>query len=343
MQDATSSHGRVWQEILAPYKQPSTRRAITQLLNSFLPFLLVWYLMLKSLSISYALTLLLALPAAGLVIRLFIVQHDCGHGSFFRSRRANNAIGFMLGIITLTPYEYWRRTHSIHHATAGNLDRRGFGDVNVLTVKEYLSGSFWKRFGYRLYRNPLVLFGIGPAYQFIIKHRLPLDAPWKWKREWMSIVWTNLALLAVILTLGLTVGWGSFLAVQLPITLITCSVGIWLFYVQHQFEDTYWEDHDRWDFAAAALKGSSFYDLPAILHWFTGNIGYHHIHHLSSRIPNYNLRRCSKENPQLHQVTKLTLWQSFKCARLKLWDEASGKLVGFRDLRVLKRSAQGAG
>ncbi|MCK5375916.1 MAG: fatty acid desaturase [Acidobacteria bacterium] len=328
----TPPQRKSWTELLGPYAEPSRGRSIFQVLNSAVPFALLWFLMLVSLEFSYWIPLFLALPAAGFLVRLFIIQHDCGHGSFFRSRAANNTLGSVLGVLTLTPYAYWRRTHAIHHATSGNLDHRGFGDVTTLTVKGYLSLTRWKRVLYRIYRNPLILFGVGPVYEFILRQRFPFHLPWSWRREWASVLWTNLAILAVVATMWMTIGIQAFLAVQLPITLVAGTAGIWLFYVQHQFEDTYWERDDSWNFHAAGLEGSSYYDLPTILHWFTGNIGVHHIHHLSSRIPNYRLRKCFRENPELQQVTRLSLWGSLKCARLKLWDEERKKLVGFRHL-----------
>ncbi len=332
-----------WNKILAPYKKADTRSALTQLANTAIPFFLLWYLMLVSLEVSYALTLLLAVPAAGLFIRLFIIQHDCGHGSFFRSRRANNAVGFVLGIVTLFPYHYWRRTHAIHHATAGNLDRREFGDIETLTVKEYLARNRWQRLAYRLYRSPVVLLLIGPAYQFIFKHRLPLDAPRTWKKEWAGVMWTNLAIAAVVVALAWSIGLRAFLLIEGPIILPAGALGIWLFYVQHQFEDTYWERPPEWTLEMAGLTGSSFFDLPPVLRWFTGNIGYHHVHHLSSQIPNYRLRQCMEENPELHHVTRITLRQSLGCMRLKLWDEDQHKLVGFSHLRSIETGAQPQG
>jgi omega-6 fatty acid desaturase (delta-12 desaturase) len=245
-------------------------------------------------------------------------------------------LGFVLGVLTLTPYAYWRKTHAIHHATSGNLDHRGFGDVTTLTVKEYLALTRWRRLRYRLYRSPLVLFGLGPVYEFILRHRFPVPLSRSWRREWASVFWTNLAILAVVAMMWKTIGIQAFLAVQLPITLLAGSAGVWLFYIQHQFEDTYWEKDDAWDFHEAGLEGSSYYDLPGILHWFTGNIGVHHVHHLSSRIPNYRLRQCLRENPELQQVTRLTLWGSLKCARLKLWDEERRRLVDFRHLGSIR-------
>jgi len=293
--------------------------------------------MAYSLSWSYGLTLLLAVPTVGLLTRLFIFQHDCGHGSFFRSRRANNALGGVLGVLTLTPYRYWRRTHAIHHATSGDLDRRTFGDIKTLTVEEYRALTGFGRLKYRLYRHPLTLFVVGPIWQFFLKHRLPLDMPRSWKREWASVHWTNAGLL---LGAGLgcwIFGWKVFLLVQIPISLLSGVLGIWLFYVQHQFEDTYWRKNPDWSFERAGIEGSSYYELPRWLHWFTGNIGYHHVHHLASRIPNYHLPRCFRTVQELHGVTRLTLWSSLRCARLRLWDEASQRLISFGELRRLRR------
>ena len=330
---------RSWNEILGPYKVAHLGRSLFQLSSTALLFAGGWYLMLRSLEVGWWLTWLLALPVGGLVTRLFIIQHDCGHGSFFRSPKANNAVGFVLGVLTLTPYQYWRRTHAIHHATSGDLDRRELGDIDTLTVQEYLARGRWGRLGYRLYRSMLVLLVVGPLYQFVLKHRLPLDAPWSWKREWGSVAWTNAALAAVLLVAWRTIGLGTLLLVHGPVLVVTGALGVWLFYVQHQFEDTYWERHPEWDFHRAGIEGSSYLDLPAVLHWFTGNIGYHHVHHLSSRIPNYSLRRCLEENPELRHVTRLTMTGTLRCARLKLWDEERHELIGFRELRRRRRRA----
>ena len=330
---------RFLKNLVERYAGPNTAASVWQLINSLVPFIAGWCLMLYSLRWGYWTTLLLAIPTTGFLVRLFIIQHDCGHGSFFRSRRVADAIGFLIGVMTLTPYGYWRKTHAIHHATSGNLDQRDFGDIETLTVREYMSLSRWRRLLYRLYRNPVVLLGVGPVWQFFIKHRLPFDLPLSWKREWASVIWTNLALAAVVIGLGESVGYIAFLKIQLPISLLAGTLGVWLFYVQHQFEDTYWQADGAWSYDEAALEGSSYFDLPRWLHFFTGNIGLHHIHHLSSRIPNYRLLRCHRENPDLPGVTRLTVLQGIKCLGLKLWDEEQRKLVGFRQLRRIRRTA----
>jgi len=328
-----------WRQLLAPYKRSSTRAAVVQLLDTALPFALLWYLMAKSLEVSYALTLALAVPAGFLFIRLFILQHDCGHGSFFPSRTANNVAGSLLGVLTLFPYGYWRRTHAIHHATSGNLEQRELGDVRTYTVREYQAFAPVYRWLYGLYRHPLVLLGFGPAYQFILKHRFPFDLPWSWKREWASVLWTNAGIAVAFGTLSWWLGWRSVLLVHLPVVLVAGAVGVFLFYVQHNFEDTYWEHDKNWDFYSASVQGSSFLDLPRPLHWLTGNIGYHHIHHLASRIPNYRLAECFRQVRGLQQVTRLTLWQGLRSLRLKLWDEETRTLVGFDAVRNRETSA----
>jgi len=284
-------------------------------------------------------TLILALPNAGMIVRLFIIQHDCGHGSFFRSRRANDTLGFILGILTLYPFAYWKKTHAIHHASSGDLGRRTFGALRTLTVEEYLQRSRPKRMWYRLQRNPLVLFGIGPLYQFVLKNRLPLNMPPTWKREWRSVWQTNAAVLLMSILMWQTVGFERFLLVHIPLVWISSAIGVWLFYIQHQFEDTYWEKSENWDYYDAAFEGSSYYDLPPLLHWFTGNIGVHHLHHLSSKIPNYRLQNCYRTHPELQRVTRLTLWDSLKCVRLKLWDIRQRRLLAYSLLNAEVRQS----
>jgi acyl-lipid omega-6 desaturase (Delta-12 desaturase) len=322
-----------WRALLAPYKQAAWGPALIQLADTVLPFAALWGLMAWAATRgAWWAVLPLAVPASFFFIRLFIFQHDCGHGSFFPARRANNLLGGMLGVITLFPYGYWKKTHAVHHATSGNLDDREFGDIVTLTVAEYRALSPWGRLKYRLYRHPLVMFAIGPTYQFVFKHRFPFDLPFAWKREWLSVLKTNVALAAVYALAVLALGWRTVLMVQLPIIVVAGALGVWLFYVQHQFEDTYWEHEEAWDFYRAGAHGSSFYDLGRVGHWLTGNIGYHHIHHLASQIPNYRLADCFEENPALQRATRLTIRQSLRCARLRLWDEQRRTMIPFRDL-----------
>jgi acyl-lipid omega-6 desaturase (Delta-12 desaturase) len=316
-----------WQKIVAKYQKPDTLRSWWQVANSLIPYFILWVLMLYSLRVSYWLTLLLAIPTAGFMIRTFIIFHDCGHGSFFKSRHLNDAMGIFTGLLTFTPYYRWRHDHAIHHATAGDLDRRGFGDVMTLTVDEYQSLSPWRKFAYRVVRQPLILFTIGAPGTFLIGHRFSTKTCGRQERY--SVYWTNLALLLITILMSLTIGFKAFVLVQLPILVIGTSIGVWLFYVQHQFEGVYWERHNRWDYVSAALKGSSYYKLPRLLQWFTGNIGFHHIHHLSPRIPNYLLERCHKENPLFLQVKPITLLSSTRSLSLRLWDEQQKKMVGF--------------
>ena len=322
-----------WRTLLAPYKQAAWGPALFQLANTAILFAALWAAMAWAATRgAYWALPLLAVPAAFLFIRLFIFQHDCGHGSFFPSRRANNLLGGVLGVITLFPYGYWKKTHAVHHATSGNLDDREFGDIVTMTVAEYRALSLLGRLRYRLYRHPLVMFAIGPTYQFVFKHRFPFDLPFAWKREWLSVLKTNVALAAVYALAIVALGWRTVLLVQLPIIVIAGALGVWLFYVQHQFEDTYWEHEEAWDFYRAGAHGSSFYDLGRLGHWLTGNIGYHHIHHLASQIPNYRLAACFRENPAMQRATRLTVRESLRCARLRLWDEERRTMVSFRDL-----------
>jgi omega-6 fatty acid desaturase (delta-12 desaturase) len=324
---------RGWAQILACYRVPSLGRSIVELAITVGPFALLWFLMWAMLYLGYWVCLLLALPAAGFLVRLFMIQHDCGHGAFFSHRLANDWIGRVIGVLTLTPYDFWRRKHAMHHATSGNLDRRGTGDIDTLTVREYLARSRWGRLRYRVYRHPLVMFGVGPAYLFFLEHRLPVGLMRNGWMPWLSTMATNLAIAAVAATLIWLIGLGAFLLLHLPIMLLAASAGVWLFYVQHQFEDTVWSRDRVWSLHATALHGSSHYDLPNVLRWFTANIGAHHIHHLCSRIPYYRLQRVLQHHPDLGGIGRLTLIQSLGCARLALWDERQQRLISFDELR----------
>jgi omega-6 fatty acid desaturase (delta-12 desaturase) len=280
--------------------------------------------------VGYWLTLLLAIPTAGFVVRLFIIQHDCGHGAFFQQRAANTWLGRVLGVLTLTPYEYWKRNHAIHHATSNNLDRRGIGDIDTLTVAEYRERSLWNRFLYRLYRSAPVMFVLGPAYMFFLQHRLPVHQMRDGWGPWISTMATNLGIALAAAGMIWLIGVGPFLMVHLPVMLLAASMGVWLFYVQHQFEDVIWARNGSWAHSDAALLGSSYYDLPALLHWITGNIGIHHIHHLNSRIPYYRLPRVLRDFPELKAVGRLTILDSIRNARLALWCEDSKKMISFK-------------
>ncbi|MFN8530922.1 MAG: fatty acid desaturase [Anaerolineae bacterium] len=318
-----------WQKDVAGYQTSSLRVSLWQLLNSVAPFFILWYLAYRALEVSYLLTLVLAVAAALFVVRVFIIFHDCGHGSFFKSRWANDLVGILTGIITFTPYYAWRHSHAVHHATSGDLDRRGIGDVWTLTYEEYQKLNLGMRIFYRIYRNPFVIFGIGPFIDFVVLQRLPMVCASDKQRDKLSVVWTNLALLGIFLGMGFTIGFKEYLLVQLPVIAVASSLGVWLFYVQHQYENTYWERHEEWDFATAALYGSSFYKLPKLLQWFSGNIGYHHVHHLSPRIPNYKLEDCHKQSEIFNSIEPLTLRTSLKSLRVRLWDEDRHKMVGY--------------
>ena len=332
--NSTDEHRQAdqWRRIVAPYRGGDTRRSVLQLATTAGIFAALWVAMLWSLEVSYALTLLLAVPAGGFLMRLFIIQHDCGHGSYFRYRRARDWVGFCIGVLTLIPYRYWLRTHAYHHAHSGNLDFRTFGDITTMTVREYLALSRLQRFAYRLYRNPVVLLGFGPLYQFVVKHRYPWDIPRSWKREWGSVWWTNLCVVGVVVLMAQTVGLQRFLLIQAPVTLLSCTIGVWLFYVQHQFENTYWHRQDHWNYFDAALQGSSYLVLPKPLQWITANIGLHQVHHLSSLIPNYKLQACLDANQSLQATTRIGISDMWKLLRLTLWNEDARRLIGFGDL-----------
>jgi omega-6 fatty acid desaturase (delta-12 desaturase) len=321
-----------WHEAISSFAQPSQRRATWQLVNTFIPYAGLWALMVYTIQqgMSYWITLALAIVASAFLVRIFIFFHDCGHGSFFSSSRANTLVGYVCGILTFTPYHDWRHAHARHHATAGNLDRRGEGDVWTMTVEEYLAAPRGQRLAYRLFRNPVVMFGLGPAFMFLIAQRFPHKGAKK--RQRTSVLITNLAILAIVLLASLTIGFWTYLLIQLPIILIAGVLGLWLFYVQHQYEGVYWARNETWDPLKAALEGSSYYKLPKVLQWFTGSIGLHHIHHLRPRIPNYNLQACYDKVPAMQAVKPLTILKSLQSLRMNLWDERQQKLVSFRSL-----------
>lgn len=325
---------------LGRFREPDVGRSVAEIAVTVVPLVLLWGAMLASLHfVGFWLTLILALPAAGFLVRLFMIQHDCGHDAFFRRRATNDWVGRVLGVFTLTPYDTWRRHHATHHATSGNLDGRGVGDVTTLTVAEYLARGRWGRLVYRLTRHPAMLLGLGPTYIFGLQHRLPVGLMRDGWRPWASTMATNLGIAALFGGLMALVGVGPFLMVHLPIVLLAATAGVWLFFVQHQFDETHWADGESWGHAEAALHGSSHYDLPGVLRWFTANIGVHHVHHLASRIPFYRLPEVLDCHPELRDVGRLTLWQSFGCLRLALWDESRRRLVSFREVRRLHHAA----
>ncbi len=335
--DESPSSAATWKELVVPFQRSATARSVWQVVNSLVPYAILWGLMYWALQVSYWLMLPVAVLAAGFLVRIFIIFHDCGHGSFFKSRKANDVMGFICGVLTLTPYQQWRWEHAKHHSTAGDLDKRGTGDVWTLTVKEYLESSRWRRFTYRLARNPFVLFVVAPLILFLGMNRFP--NPKAGRRERWSVHMTNLALVGVAVALSMIMGFKAYLTIQLTLTALSGSVGVWLFYVQHQFEGVYWARHGDWDYTTVALQGSSFYKLPKVLQWFTGSIGFHHIHHLRPGIPNYNLERCHRAVDLFQTVKPVKLGSSLKSLTFRLWDEQRQRLVGYRHLRNLRRGA----
>jgi omega-6 fatty acid desaturase (delta-12 desaturase) len=319
-----------WSLRLAKYRRQDNLCALREIAVTLSCFAALWTATWWLAPVGYWLALLVAVPAGGFLVRLFMIQHDCGHGTLFTKRSVNDWVGRLLGVLTLTPYDYWRNSHAHHHASSGNLDRRGIGDIKLLTVREYMALGPFGRFGYRLYRHPLVMFGLGPTYLFVFQHRLPIWALRGDKAAWLSTLTTNLAIAALIGLMAAAVGWGPFLKVHVPVTIVAASLGVWLFYVQHQFEETYWARPPGWSPHSAALQGSSYYDLPAPLRWLTANIGLHHLHHLSSKIPFYRLPAVLKEWPELELVPHLTVRESVNCVKLTLWDEQSKRLVSFK-------------
>jgi len=328
---------RDWVKTLAQYREPNELRSAYELGVSAIPFIALWALAWWSLGVSYWLTLGISILNAAFLVRLFAIQHDCGHGAFFHNRALSDWIGRILGVITLTPYDVWRRTHSVHHSNSGNLDKRGMGDVHTLTVAEFNKLSWIRRWEYKIYRHPLTLFGVGPGYLFLLQNRLPLGLMKSGARYWVSAMGTNVSIIVALFLVGWFGGLAPLLLIFLPSTLIAASAGVWLFYVQHQFEETNWQSSDDWQLHDAAMHGSSHYDLPSVLQWFSANIGIHHVHHLYARIPFYRLPEVMRDHEELAQsATKLTLWQSLKCAKLHLWDEDNKRLLSFSQARALQ-------
>ncbi len=335
LKSSNSSRSR-WRQLVVEYARSDTKRAIWQLVSSIGFYLAVWLLIPLAMKVSYWLVVPLVLLGAGLLVRVFITMHDCGHGSFFRSKRANDFWGYIAGVLVFTPYRKWTREHAIHHGAAGNLDKRGTGDVWTMTVREYVNSGFWKRMGYKAFRHPLYLFVAAPFLLFVISYRfVSHKAP---RIDRVSTRMNNLGIAVVWLIGSSSVGLLTFSLIMVPMVWLAAIGGVWLFYVQHQFEETYWEEQNQWDFVQGALQGSSFYQLPKVLQWFSGNIGFHHIHHLSPRIPNYFLEKCHQSIPQFAEVKPLTLWRSFKTMTLRLWDEEKKQMVSFRQFRRLKRA-----
>ena len=339
MPDATSlsqsiaARSRSIQERAAQFRASHAGRATWQMLNTLLPLAAAYALMFWGVSNAWWLTVLLLPVTALLLVRTFIIMHDCAHGSFTASRRANEVIGFITGAITLTPFAQWRRDHALHHASSGDLDRRGHGDIDTLTVDEYRALTRWGRFKYRFYRNAFVMLVLGPFYLMVHYRRTPPASATRAARV-SSVSWTNLAVFALLAGLTLLAGWKAMLLAYLPVLYFASMAGIWLFYVQHQHDDAYWENHEEWDYVTAAMHGSSFYRLPRLLQWFTGSIGFHHVHHLSPAIPNYNLEKSHESVEEFRSVQPLTFWRSLKTTGLKLWDPSQRRLVGFGELRV---------
>jgi omega-6 fatty acid desaturase (delta-12 desaturase) len=324
-------NGKSWLEVIRKYNRPDARKSVWQIINSLGPYLGLWVLMYYSLGISYWLTLGLSFIAAGFLVRIFIIFHDCGHGSFFKSARLSRVVGTILGSLVFTPNDRWHRSHGIHHNTVGNLDKRGNGDVWTLTVEEYESRSPGQKLFYRIYRHPTIIWGIGPVLLFVLWFRF--NAKGVSSKERWNLYLTNLIILTFCTAVVLLMGWKAFVMIQLPIIFIATSVGAWLFYVQHQFEDVVWTHNDSWDYKEMALFGSSFLKIPRILQWFSGNIGFHHIHHLSPKIPNYNLERCHKENTMFDSIKPVSLIEGIETMKFRLWDEKASQLISFRQYK----------
>ena len=327
-----------WTKIIRKYTKPSGSKALIQILNTFIPYIAIWVLMYFSLEWSYFITLGLAVIAAFFTVRIFIIQHDCGHQNYFERKWMNQLVGSICSPFSFIPYNYWATNHNFHHVHSGQLETRSVGDIDTLTVKEYLAMGTWDRFKYRIFRNPFVLFFVGPIYYLAIVNRLPLARVKGWKKTLLNLTFDNLLVAAVYIILAFFIGWKKFLMVQIPVTVFFGIIAVWFFYVQHQHEHAYKSWKANWDYLISAIKGSTYYKLPRIMHWLTGNIGYHHIHHLSSGIPNYNLRKCAEENPIFQKyVTKITFWKSLKLMSHKLWDEDSGRMITFAEFKKIEQ------
>lgn len=336
-QDSIDQANRItpinWNARLSKFKSADNKKGLLELVTTTALFIGAWAITWLAYQYSVWLGLLCAIPAGGMIVRMFAIQHDCGHGSLFSSNRANNWAGRIIGVLTLTPYEYWRHSHALHHASSGNLDKRGVGDISTLTVEEYRQLSNFEKIKYRLYRNPFVMFGIGPSFIFILKQRLPFEMMNKGRKPWISTLGTNISVALIYAALIYVLGWQTFLLIQVPIIMIGATIGVWLFYVQHQFEETHWDRSDKWKREHAALHGSSYYALPQPLMWMTGNIGIHHVHHLSAAIPFHKLPKIIKEFPELKQIGRLSLAESFSCINLSLWDEKNREMISFREFK----------
>ncbi|MBD0383291.1 fatty acid desaturase [Paenibacillus sedimenti] len=326
---------------IAPFEKTDTKSSIRQLINTLGPLLALYYAAYVSLSVSFWLTLPIAIIAAGFVIRTFIIFHDCCHQSFFKSQVANDILGNITGILTLVPYLQWKNSHAIHHATSSNLDKRGTGDIWMLTVDEYAAAPLLKRIAYRLYRNPITLFVLGPIFVFVFQYRFNRSGAKR--KEKINTYLTNAALVSLYAFMCWAIGWQAFVMVQGPIFFVSGMLGIWLFYVQHQFEDSYFENEDEWSYVKAAVDGSSYYKLPKLLQWITGNIGFHHVHHLSPKVPNYNLEKVHDATPPLHKATTITIATSLESIRFNLWDEQNKTFVSFKQMKHLLREPDSVG
>lgn len=329
---ASEKSASEWAEILKNYRTPKNIRALWEVVLTIVPFIGLWIVMYQLIDTSLWLTFLLALPAGALLVRIFILQHDCGHGSFFRTQALNTWVGRLLGVLTMTPFDLWKRKHAIHHAGHGSLDHRGIGDITTLTVDEYMAKGKWGQIMYRLYRHPVIMFVIGPAYVFLLEHRLPFKDMNNGVMPWASTLSTNAGIIAFAAIMMWQFGVYEFLLIQIPVTMVAASLGVWLFFIQHQFEDTVWDRRPHWNRKDAALYGSSHYDLPAPLRWLSGNIGIHHVHHICAQIPFYRLPTILKDHPELRDISRITLWESIKCAQLALWDADNYRLTSFRQL-----------